>query len=175
MWKEAILEQDFLYLFFWYICLVSRCEGWHISRTKRLCLKNVYLSSNNNSFFCLLVLEWKDEAPVEIAFPGEGPVMHICLLLVLFHSLKPTFDKDVTAFLSCQDVGFLKKDILRVPDNHSQLITNNNTNVAPLFEVRNTVFLLWMTVWSQVKNSQQKLVYPTGINCCYSLIINFTL
>lgn len=118
-------------------------------------MKNVYLSSNNNSFFCLLVLEWKDEAPVEIAFPGEGPVMHICLLLVLFHSLKPTFDKDVTAFLSCQDVGFLKKDILRVPDNHSQLITNNNTNVAPLFEVRNTVFLLWMTVWSQVKNSQK--------------------
>lgn len=132
MWKEAILEQDFLYLFFLCICSVSRCEGWHISRTERLCLKNVYLSSNNNSFFCLLVLEWKDEAPVEIAFPSEGPVMHICLLLVLFHSLKPTFDKDVTAFLSCQDVGFLKKDILRVPDNHSQLITNNNTNVLKL-------------------------------------------
>ena len=117
-------------------------------------MKNVYLSSNNNPFFCLLVLEWKDEAPVEIAFPSEGPVMHICLLLVLFHSLEPTFDKDVTAFLSCQDIGFLKKDILRVPDNHSQLITNNNTNVAPLLEVRNTVFFGRMMIWSQVKNSQ---------------------
>lgn len=102
-------------------------------------MKNVYLSSNNNPFFCLLVLEWKDEAPVEIAFTSEGPVMHICLLLVLFHSLEPTFDKDVTAFLSCQDIGFLKKDILRVPDNHSQLITNNNRNVAPLLEVRNNL------------------------------------
>ena len=105
-------------------------------------MKNVYLSSNNNPFFCLLVLEWKDEAPVEIAFTSEGPVMHICLLLVLFHSLEPTFDKDVTAFLSCQDIGFLKKDILRVPDNHSQLITNNNTNVSPLLEVRNSFFWL---------------------------------
>lgn len=76
-------------------------EGWYISRIKCLCMKNVYFLSNNNFFFCFLVLEWKDEVLVEIVFISEGFVMYICLLFVFFYFFELIFDKDVIVFFFC--------------------------------------------------------------------------
>lgn len=36
------------------------------------------------------VVKREDEPPVKVAFASQGPVMHVCLLLVLFKADHPT-------------------------------------------------------------------------------------
>lgn len=104
-------------------------------------MKSPLLDVSSRDLLCWQVVKREDEAPVEVSFTGQGVVVDVRLLPVVFQALQPSkgvasensrtsqrlqtrqdftlpLDVDVTGLFPCQEVAVLQDDVLRVPDDH---------------------------------------------------------